>query len=474
MGRRQKLNFKSFQIRIQELCRELLRLCDAPLEANKTAEYFRILSETIARICSLQKNSLSGSVFSGDRETRLNALLNRYKDCLETPISVHNAESAGYGLRTDESFQENTRLLHVPFKYMLCLRNLTTPLPKFIENDPLFSAMDNVALTIATLHELSLGEKSNWKEYISSLPSTYSTVAYLTTDEFAILEGFPAAESALNAYRNICRQYAYFYLLFERMKNEVTLPYFMKSFCFKDYQWAVSTVMSRNNAIPVNENGVGKLLCLIPLWDMINHKQGQITTDYDPVNRSLLFYAMESCQKNEEIFMDYGIRTSTEFLLYSGFVPETNRFHKVPIKLGLSKFDKLLELRNQVLGKLKLTSEISVLISAQEDSFPPANLIAFARVFVMNEDELRTTLRAVSNTDSLLSTTFSDNRIDKEAQKFIEGRLNLLLRGYESRLEKNLKSAQVKNELGEHCVRLCRQDINTLSQCLAAFSAISS
>ena len=43
------------------------------------------------------------------------------------------------------------------------------------------------------------------------------------------------------------------------------------------FSWAISTVMSRNNALPSLGSGDGKLLCLIPLWDMINHKPNQVS-----------------------------------------------------------------------------------------------------------------------------------------------------------------------------------------------------
>ncbi|VUZ46150.1 unnamed protein product [Hymenolepis diminuta] len=468
MGRKQKSNIKQSHARVRDLCKELLRRCQTPPEASNTLDYFRSLESVTDNICSFQRNlSIVESTLSGDRKAQLKNLEQKYRDYFQCKISIQDSGNAGFGLRADEPIEKNTRLLHVPAKDMLFLKNLTTPLPTFLEKDPLFSVMDNVALSIATLHELSLGEKSKFKEYISSLPSIYSTLAYLTTDDFAIIEGFPAAELVLSTYRNICRQYGYLYLLFDRMKNETVLPNYMKAFCFKDYQWAISTVMSRNNMIPGNEGGV---LCLIPLWDMINHKQGELTTDFDPASQSLVFFAMDSYQKGDEIFMDYGRRTSTEFLLYSGFVPETNRFHKVPIKLGLSRFDKLMALRTQVLEKLKLSSEINISVSSEDESFPPSDLIVFARIFVMNEDELQLTLKANDNTENLLSTVFSDNRIDNEARKFIEGRLNLLVSGYELRLGKNLKSVQVKDQFHEQCVRLCRQDIATLSQCLTAFA----
>ncbi|CDS40894.1 SET domain containing protein 3 [Echinococcus multilocularis] len=478
MEKKTRLHVKDSSSCVADLCSELLRLCDVRPDVWNKMNYFRSLYEIVTKIRDLQKGaSISRLVLSGDRELRLKALQKRYEECLYFPLSICNCGEAGFGVRADKSIEKNSPLLHIPLRYALSVPNVSSPLPKFLKEDPLFSGMDNVALAIALLHELSLNEKSRWKEYISSLPGVYSTVAYFSDAEFSILDGFPAADAALKAYRNMCRQYAYFYRLFERVEQKDSLPVYMKPFCFEDYQWAISTVMSRNNALPIKGDSDGKLLCLIPLWDMINHKQYQVTTDYDPVSEHIVFYAMESHRQGDEIFMDYGKRTSTEFLLYNGFVPEFNLFHKVPINLGLSKFDKLMQLRTQILKELGLGSEICLAASPQVGTFPPSQLTAFARVFVMNEVELQVTLDELTSlrsgsdvTDRLLSMTLSNGRVDEEAKKFVESRIKLLIRNYESRLEKSLQLVPTASPIREQCLRLCRHDIFTLSQCLAALS----
>lgn len=41
-------------------------------------------------------------------------------------------------------------------------------------------------------------------------------------------------------------------------------------------RWAVSSVMTRQNQIPL-EDGSGLTLALIPLWDMCNHMNGLVS-----------------------------------------------------------------------------------------------------------------------------------------------------------------------------------------------------
>ncbi|VDQ04500.1 unnamed protein product [Trichobilharzia regenti] len=97
--------------------------------------------------------------------------------------------------------------------------------------------------------------------------------------------------------------------------------------------WAVSTVMSRSNYIP-HRNGIDKIMCLIPVWDMMNHKSDYITSRYDLEMDELVFSTMEAYEPGDQIFMDYGKRTNAEFFVFAGFVPQFNPHNAVTITLG--------------------------------------------------------------------------------------------------------------------------------------------
>ena len=45
-------------------------------------------------------------------------------------------------------------------------------------------------------------------------------------------------------------------------------------FYYEDFVWAVCSVMSRQNEIPLKD-GKSSALALIPLWDMCNHWMGE-------------------------------------------------------------------------------------------------------------------------------------------------------------------------------------------------------
>lgn len=48
---------------------------------------------------------------------------------------------------------------------------------------------------------------------------------------------------------------------------------YFNGFCFR---WAVSTLMSRQNTVPISDNPSENVSALIPLWDMFNHRSGRV------------------------------------------------------------------------------------------------------------------------------------------------------------------------------------------------------
>ncbi|VDL94817.1 unnamed protein product [Schistocephalus solidus] len=363
---------------------------------------------------------------------------------------------------------------------------------------------------------------------------------------------------------------------------------------FSSSSWAVSVVMSRNNRVPDPDCPEKEILCLIPLWDMINHRAGRVTTDVKIETKTIEFSAMEACPLSSEIFMDYGCRTSAEFLLYCGFVPPFNPHHRTPLILKLKpeprlgdceavirptiaivnrlshqpvlstsppnenivqqrpasrprvhprdlfprrkaeegvdqqetvfrtraqKKEAVIVTATETVGtqhslpgsvvpnqsQLKLIAlpfrrwdlltsraaiysvhpptdgglwkcllEISPLVSSSDVTIPSPELACFARVFVMNEDDLRQYAEEVENdfisaSKRLLSTEFEHTRVDTGALTFLETRIDLLIKKYTSNLAKTTGKVVTTgsgdgnaNFLRSQCRLLCEQDIALL------------
>ena len=69
--------------------------------------------------------------------------------------------------------------------------------------------------------------------------------------------------------------------LFHLLRNcpgieELQLPIVKEGFKYKEFSWAVSTVMSRQNKILMDANSKTYTPVLIPLWDFCNHSNGQV------------------------------------------------------------------------------------------------------------------------------------------------------------------------------------------------------
>jgi len=188
-------------------------------------------------------------------------------------VEVSDFGDQGLGLRVTEDIAEGEEVIRIPEKAMMSVETARTSSIGFlVERDPLLKTMPNVVLSIHLLVEKN-SPASIWEPYINILPHTYNTVLYFTPKQLEGLRGSPALEDALKQYKFVARQYAYFYKLFS---NNMLKDYMT----FDEYRWAVSTVMTRQNLLP--KQGADKEInTLIPFWDLANHDQGKVSTDYD-------------------------------------------------------------------------------------------------------------------------------------------------------------------------------------------------
>ena len=123
--------------------------------------------------------------------------------------------------------------------------------------------------------------------------------------------------------------------------TEPSLHFHSIGFRFQDFVWAVSCVMSRQNEIPMGEEGrkgegEGQAtgLSLIPLWDMSNHSSGCLSTDYNTDSQACECYAPRDVSAGKEFCIFYGERSNADLLVHSGFVHSANEHDSLKIKLG--------------------------------------------------------------------------------------------------------------------------------------------
>uniref|UniRef100_A0A1A7WG81 protein-histidine N-methyltransferase n=9 Tax=Euteleostomi TaxID=117571 RepID=A0A1A7WG81_9TELE len=223
------------------------------------------------------------------------------------------------------------------------------------------------------------------------------------------------------------------------------------SFTFDDYRWAVSSVMTRQNQIPT-EDGSRVTLALIPLWDMCNHTNGLITTGYNLEDDRCECVALQDYKENEQIYIFYGTRSNTEFVIHNGFFYPDNAHDRVKIKLGVSKSERLYAMKAEVLARAGIPASCVFALHCN-DSPIPAQLLAFLRVFCMSEEELKDYLlgdHAINKIFTLGNGEFPvswENEI--KLWTFLENRAALLLKTYKTKSEED-RSLLEKPDLSLH------------------------
>lgn len=186
--------------------------------------------------------------------------------------------------------------------------------------------------------------------------------------------------------------------------------------------------MTRQNQIP---SPSGDILALIPLWDMINHCEGEYTTHYNMETDCLEFFSMGTTHKDEQVYMFYGPRPNAELLVHSGFVYENNRRDKLEVSLNFERMDPLLKIRKIVLDnqKIKLVDSAgdgvsdTLVGSIDVDGSPSEELIAGCRVMAMNKAEIGASLREGAS----LCTVEKPPGMDEEVEERAKATLRTLL-----------------------------------------------
>ena len=295
-------------------------------------------------------------------------------------VEVADFGEHGLGLRVTKDIKQGEEVIRVPQKAMMSVDTAkASSIGTLIEKDPLLQTMPNVVLAVHLLIERN-SPASIWEPYINTLPHSYTTVLYYTTEQFEQLRGSPALEDALKQYKFVARQYAYFYRLFANTLLKDYLTY-------DEYRWAVSTVMTRQNLVPGREDADTAVNTLIPLWDLANHDNGVLSTDYDPAAPATLCLAHKDFQLGEEFTIFYGVRANCDLLIHNGFVFPASENDCVTVKLGVAKTgDPLSAARLQLLEKLKIFSHKFFLNATPEPL--DGKLVAFVRVLQMEQEAL--------------------------------------------------------------------------------------
>lgn len=308
-----------------------------------------------------------------------------------------------YSLTTKVPFAKGDKIFDIDRGWMLSTETALKDLDlgEFIKKDSIASGMQNVVLVLHLLNERSKGEQSQWWPYLSILPNRILPVLRMDRDQFSRhLIASSHLFEALKMLRAIVRQYAYFYKSLQATKLPVK-----RDFTFTYYTWGVSNVCSRQNEIPHhkrrggstnNEHRVGEsclpstVHALIPILDMCNHDRNSSQATFE--DNSSCLVASRDLQPNQEITINYGCRSSGDFYIHNGFVPDEVQTDVVPLVISLNqKQDRLFALKVKILKTLNMPTtfgqfKLSLKDYANRHRRDP-HLTMFLIVYLLNQEE---------------------------------------------------------------------------------------
>ncbi|XP_046444883.1 actin-histidine N-methyltransferase-like [Daphnia pulex] len=448
---------------LKKLVDELLQKCSYSVTSqSKDLEIYSESWTLLEKIYEMEKSLERPTVKRSDALPPFLEWMTNH-DVKMGPVELVELPLYGCCVRATKQVSTGELLFSIPQKLMLSNETAdSSTIGHFINNDPILSQMPNVALAFHVLNEL-YDPKSFWKPYLDALPSSYDTVMYFTPDEITELKGSPAFDDALRMCRNIARQYSYFYSLLQK-NVDPALSNLRANFTYNDYRWAVSTVMTRQNLIPSQEEISGNdkdqlppVNALIPLWDFCNHQDGQFSTDFQLESRRTVCQAGRDFGPGEQVFIFYGTRTCAEQFIHNGFVDINNAHDALTLKVGLSKSDPLAGQRATLLCKLRILSDekISGPIAFQLKAGPQpvdGKLLAFLRLFCMTKDSLDRWLQSDNASNLMHEECGIETEVDDKSWSFLKARCQLLLQLYPTTKEADLK--MLEEDLSSHR-RMC-------------------
>ncbi|XP_039294204.1 actin-histidine N-methyltransferase [Nilaparvata lugens] len=368
-------------------------------------------------------------------------------------VSIADFEGYGLGLRADNQIKTGDMMIAIPRNVMMTVESVQTSLLSTLAKmDTMLKLMPNIALALLVLVERFRGDAGSfWAPYIDMLPAKYTTVLYFTPKELDELRGSPALEPALKMCRNIARQYAYFNKMFQKSQDPAS-ELLREVFTYELYRWAVSTVMTRQNFVPCSDASEGMVNALIPFWDMCNHANAKLSTDYNVTLARSECSAWCDVTAGQQVFILYGARCNGDLLVHNGFVLADNDSDSVQLRLGVARGDPLHNGKVQLLTKLRLPHAAEF---ALRSGATPVDeqLLAFLRVFSMGKEQLTHWLNKEQCTDLLYADCALDTEVETKMWNFLQTRINLLLLAYPTKYEEDKKILEEDKCLTE-CQRL--------------------
>ena len=320
-------------------------------------------SKLLALVEQLQNEQL---YFIAKNERNMDGLLSWFKNN-NGVCNSEFTESCGYGMKMKEDAAAGDTVVKVPEKCFILADCSNNPdLNEMCTSDTTLCYMPNICLALNLLNE-RLNPNSFWKPYLDSLPQSYSSLLYFKKYHFDRLTPSPTFVTCARLYCKLVGLYVYLCSkLFKSENNDAAqlgkaIYFTPNNFTFQAFRWAMSTVMTRQNNVPI-----GGGLALVPILDMLNHDPAiSQSVDYDDDARHVVVYAPKSMQKGEEMKIFYGPRPNHDLFVHNGFAMINNPYDSYYFQLKFQMVENEDEKRLKIISRLGIEKDCFKLTLAQ-------------------------------------------------------------------------------------------------------------
>ena len=260
---------------------------------------------------------------------------------LNEDLTIQELPGNERGIFCTSDVPENSKLITIPFDSLLNTKGIRdTPL-KPLEDMKL---REDDLLSIFLLYEIhERGENSKWYRHLQLIPSTYHNIINYTIDELELIKGSNLYCTAKAWQNQVKNDYA---MLLQQLGKSELESFRVEGeggycwFTYDNYLWALSTIWSRFVTVEMeedvvkppssvlmfapkktNRNKTKAFRCMVPYFDMLNHKPAVRVSHYSDIEeKSLVLYTAQPFSANDEIYLNYGNSPNSRLLMLYGFV----------------------------------------------------------------------------------------------------------------------------------------------------------
>lgn len=257
-------------------------------------------------------------------------------------------ENTGRGLMARHPIQSGDVLVSIPASLLIttatvCNSAVGHILKTSATKAEVFLCQEILALFL--LWERHLGNSSIWKNYIDTLPLSFTTPHGLHAYH---VKNFPwfLQENVCNSLQVTQNCFKHLSSILQKISCDHCQIAALDIFTWDSFLWGWCCVNTR--AVFIEPENVPphslvlkdrNCLALAPYLDMFNHSDtAKVNVDLNPANNCYEIVTLQPVSKFKEVFINYGPHSNSKLFLEYGFILPTNVQDSVPVT-----FDHILE-----------------------------------------------------------------------------------------------------------------------------------